>query len=199
MHQREITFRNNPLVLFGGALDAIRRIARLALGNRNEVADFIGTRRTRPKHPRLKLDELTDIEFVIHEPNLPCRSNWQRRRRRPCGRAGNGRSALSGWPSEQVAHGPCGIEQLALQLRRDRVPLHDNGGAEAPKNMLLDIRDRPTFNTRSSGHSLRSYILRTDDLVEIIRKPVFVLRELNEALRRSLKLANFVWHIGMFE
>src|SRR5579885_478748 len=99
MHQREITFRNNPLVLFGGALDAIRRIARLALGNRNEVADFIGTRRTRPKHPRLKLDELTDIEFVIHEPNLPCRSNWQRRRRRPCGRAGNGRSALSGWPS----------------------------------------------------------------------------------------------------
>ena len=32
----------------------------------------------------------------------------------------------------------CGIEKLALQLRWDRTPMHHDGRAEAPQNMLLD-------------------------------------------------------------
>jgi hypothetical protein len=45
----------------------------------------------------------------------------------PCGRAGSASDLSSqGGRLQHVSQRTCGIEQLALDLRRDRVPLHDD-------------------------------------------------------------------------
>jgi len=57
-------------MLFGRTFDAIGRIAKLSFRDRDEVANFVKTRRTRAKHHRDKLDELANIETVSHDSIL---------------------------------------------------------------------------------------------------------------------------------
>ena len=65
--KRQFAFSGDPLMFFGDILDAVARIARISLRGRDEMANFIGPRRGRSKHPRFELDDLTDIEPVSHE------------------------------------------------------------------------------------------------------------------------------------
>lgn len=67
----EITFQNDAFVFFSDVFNAVGRIAWLPFRNRDKVSDFIGTWRTRPEYPRLKLDELTDTEFMVHGLTFP--------------------------------------------------------------------------------------------------------------------------------
>jgi hypothetical protein len=66
---------------------------------------------------------------------------------------------------QHVSHRACGIEEFALEFRWDRVPLHDDGRAQAAKNVLLNFGDVP-FRCMD--------VLRADDLVEIVRQPILV-------------------------
>jgi hypothetical protein len=82
---------------------------------------------------------------------------------------------------QQVSQRTCGIEQLALEFRGDRTPLHDDGRPEASKNMLFDFCDSSAPGTFSGNFILRVHVLRLDDFIEIVRKPVFILRQRIEA------------------
>lgn len=98
---------------------------------------------------------------------------------------------------QHVPHRACGIEELALELRWDRVPLHDDGRAEAAKNVLLGFGDAPADDGVSSAVILD--VLRSDDLIEIVRQPVLVFGERSETCLRSLKFADFARIVSMFE
>ena len=65
--------------------------------------------------------------------------------------------------------------------------------------MLLDFCDRSAAGTFPGNFILRVYFLRLDDFIEIVCKPVFVLRQRIEALLGSLKRSDFAWNISMFE
>ncbi len=54
-------------MFFRGTLDAIGRIARLSLRDRDKVADFVRPWRTGTKHLRLKLNELAYTEVMSHQ------------------------------------------------------------------------------------------------------------------------------------
>ena len=98
---------------------------------------------------------------------------------------------------QHISHRACGIEEFALELRWDRVPLHDDGRAEAAKNVLLSFGDAPAGDGLSSAVVLN--VLGTDDLVEIIRQSVLVFGQRSETFLRSLKFADFARNIGVFE
>jgi hypothetical protein len=74
---------------------------------------------------------------------------------------------------QQLSHGTGIVEKLPLQLRRKRVPLHDNRRAEAPKNVPFFL---------GQGEGIRR-ILRMNRLVRIVRNPTSVISKLGE--RRS--------------
>jgi len=98
---------------------------------------------------------------------------------------------------QHISHRACGIEEFALELRWDRVPLHDDGRAEAAKNVLLSFGDAPAGDGLSSAVVLN--VLGTDDLVEIIRQSVLVFGQRSETFLRSLKFADFARNVSMFE
>ena len=64
----------------------------------------------------------------------------------------------------QVPQRARGIEKLTLQLRRDRVPLHDDDRFEAPQNMLLALSDSLAVEALSNDLVL-GRVLRMDYLV----------------------------------
>jgi hypothetical protein len=64
---RKLAFDGDPFMFLGNIFDAIARLAGISVGSRNETKNFVGTRGRRSKHPRLELDDLTDIEPVSHE------------------------------------------------------------------------------------------------------------------------------------
>src|ERR1043166_4615185 len=76
---------------------------------------------------------------------------------------------------QDVTHRPCGIEEFALQLCGNRIPLHDDSCAEAAKNMLFNRCGSPALAAFPSN-SAQLAVLRTNDLVEIVRQPFFILR-----------------------
>src|SRR6185312_10216420 len=90
------------------------------------------------------------------------------------------------------------IEKLALELRRDRVPLHDDSRPKAPKNMLLHLGDSISLEWFSSG-SVRIAVSRTDHLVKTICQPGLILREFGKTLLRTLQFPDFARNIGMSE
>jgi hypothetical protein len=67
-------------------------------------------------------------------------------------------------------HGTGIVEKLPLQLRRKRVPLHDNRRAEAPKNVPFFL---------GQGEGIRR-ILRMNRLLRIVRNPTSVIGKLGE-------------------
>ncbi len=77
--------------------------------------------------------------------------------------------------------------------------MHDDGRAEAAKNTLLSFGDSRARARRSSVVILRWDILRMNDLVEIVRQPILVLRQCSETVLRALKFADLARNIGMFE
>jgi hypothetical protein len=91
------------------------------------------------------------------------------------------------------------IEKLALQLRGDCVPLHDDGRSEAAKNMLLDLCDSISLKRFPRGFVLRVEASRTNHFVKTISQPGLVLREFGEASLRTLQLLDFARNIGVFE
>jgi hypothetical protein len=99
-----------------------------------------------------------------------------------------GKLPSQGGRLRQIAHGPGCIEELPFELRRNRVPLQDDGSPKAPKNMLLLLR---------KGRVVDFNFGRMDRLVEIIRQPFLVLRKRAEAPRRVLKFADFAGSIRL--
>src|SRR5882762_1371940 len=67
----EIAFERDALVCLLDALDAIGRVARIAVENRHPAENLVLTARGRLKHARRKLDELPDVEFVRQGLILP--------------------------------------------------------------------------------------------------------------------------------
>ena len=78
---------------------------------------------------------------------------------------------------QHVSHRACGIEEFALELRWDRVPLHDDGRAEAAKNVLLGFGDAPAGDGVFSSVIPWMKVPRSDDLIEVVRQPVLVFGE----------------------
>ena len=66
--------------------------------------------------------------------------------------------------AQRLAERPGGVEQLALKLLRDRVPLHDDGGAETSQDMLLDLGAPFALLGLLAGVSALPDVLRPDDL-----------------------------------
>jgi hypothetical protein len=118
---------------------------------------------------------------------------------RPCGHAEAGNLSPELGRFQHVSQRTSRIEKLALELRRDRVPLHDDGCPEAAKNMLLDLCDSISVDVFSRGFVLRVEVSRTDYFVEIVRQPGLVLREFAEASLRTLQFTDFARNIGVFE
>jgi hypothetical protein len=190
-------------MLFSDTFDAVARVAGISFRGRNEMTNFVGTQCRGAKHVRHEVDALTDIEPVSHKPNFSS-----------CANGGNtvggafvvlvlvqeaGNLSSQRGRLQHVPQRTCGIEQLAFELRRDRVPLHDDGRPKTSKDMLLDFCDSSAVGAFPGDVVLRVDVLRLDNFIEIDCKPVFVLRQRAEALLRSLKRANFTRNIGMFE
>jgi hypothetical protein len=64
-------------------------------------------------------------------------------------------------------------------------------GAEAAKNVLLDLYDRLAVEAPSSDVVLRNDVSRTNHFIEVVRQPVLVLRQITQALFRTSKFVNF--------
>src|SRR3954470_1225322 len=64
--KRELTFRRDALVLFGGALDAVARVAGITIRSRKEMTDLVAVWRQRAQDVRLKIDDLAYFEFMRH-------------------------------------------------------------------------------------------------------------------------------------
>lgn len=60
--------------------------------------------------------------------------------------------------------------------------------------MLFDLGDGPTVGRPFGGTVLRVEFLSANDLIEIVRQLVFVLRQLTEAALRFLQCADFSRH-----
>ncbi|MGE5772101.1 MAG: hypothetical protein ACM3Z4_08675, partial [Hyphomicrobiales bacterium] len=112
-------------------------------------------------------------------------------------KAGNLSSELGRF--QHVAQRASGIEKLALELRRDRVPLHDDGRSEAPKNVFLNLCDSILVKGLSRGSVLRVQASRTDHFVETVCQPGLVLHEIGETSLRTLQFPDFARNIGVFE
>ncbi len=65
--------------------------------------------------------------------------------------------------------------------------------------MLFGFSGGRTANSFSKVIILGRDVLRMNDLVEIIRKPIFVFRQRTEAFLRSLIFADFTRIVGMLE
>src|SRR5260370_21184959 len=65
--------------------------------------------------------------------------------------------------------------------------------------MLLDCWGSFAVGQLSKGLVLGKHVLRTDHFVEIIRQPVFVLRQQAVAFHRSLDFADFTWDVSIFD
>ena len=65
--KREPALGDDPLVFFGGVLDAVARVAGITIRRGHEMTNSIATGCQQLEHGRLKLDELTDFEFM-HDP-----------------------------------------------------------------------------------------------------------------------------------
>src|SRR6185437_3033553 len=99
---------------------------------------------------------------------------------------------------QQVTHRTCGIEKLALQLCRDRIPLQDDGCTKAAKDMLFNGGDRLTL-AGASGNAFQMAVLRTNNFVEIVREPLLILGQLGEVLYCLLKATDFARNLGTFK
>ena len=61
----------------------------------------------------------------------------------------------------RLPHRACGIEEFALELRWDRVPLHDDGRAEAAKRaQLVSQPSTPRQRLSADDATNRAYIVR---------------------------------------
>ena len=69
--QRQIAFEHDALVLFVDALDLIARIARVAIGLRQQPADLELPGGCCAKNSWNKIDRLPDREFVRHKMSFP--------------------------------------------------------------------------------------------------------------------------------
>jgi hypothetical protein len=100
---------------------------------------------------------------------------------------------------QYVPQRACGIEKLALQLRWDRTPMHHDGRAEAPQNMLLDLCDCFAVERFRLRLVLGRQVSRMNHFVEVIRQPVFVLGQVTEAFNRLLEFPDFARGVGIFD
>ena len=96
----------------------------------------------------------------------------------------------------------CGIEKPALQLRWDRIPLHHDGRAEAPQNMLLLLRKENVAEAlvlrngfllfRKEGVTGIFGVGNVQCLLVVFREPFRVVSKLGEPLLELLIFALFV-------
>src|SRR5690348_16455850 len=81
-----------------------------------------------------------------------------------------------------VTERACCIEKLTLKLRRNCVPLHDEGCPEAAKDVLFDLGHRPNGDRLSIAGVFRMGVVRTDHFVEVIRQPILIRGQVTKAL-----------------
>src|SRR5580704_3768992 len=75
---------------------------------------------------------------------------------------------------QEIAHRSGRVEKLALKFGRQRVPLHDDGGAQAAKNTLFFGDEGDMAGLLFGRH--------VHHLVEIVRQPLFVVGKRAETI-----------------
>ena len=90
---------------------------------------------------------------------------------------------------QELTHRSGGVEKLALQFCRQRVPLHDDGSAQAAKNTLF-------FGDEDDGFLFGRHL---HHLVEFVRQPFFVVGKRAETILGILQFADLAWVVRPFD